>query len=456
MSQLSDKKYIETRARSLPIYKCLVTKTWKESKMVGVIVMRKHSNGNITAGFYSMDLLCLGVKRTSYFFNITEEEFLEKQGDVAHRYEEVPYDLAHNIIYAGHDFAMEYDIHPHKDFQVSRFILEEDSEDIPLIDIPVGDKGKPHLLVMSAKDRPDALAKLQKNAGEGNYYYSIGEEQNFDEYFLDNIPPGQLDCEKVLNIELKDLQDEEKVSRRNAIERVLIGAELCTRLLPEELLYVDPKEEKAWKKKWTVEFSDLPARMSEAQFIDYNKAMDELTAEHDEELDVDMYNQSRENKMIELANKYAANPVVIAAFYEKGVAMQMEKLQAITKALGEKLYADYPLLQLSLALGALVQEETDSRFDPIYKAGTIREVIPGQSTFHTAEFVSFGLIKMWQCLDEGDIAFAVKYYHMLANSGGNGSTLLPYVWGRYLSGLIRLAGNEEESEDEEDGDDKES
>ena len=69
VKQLSPKKYIETKVRNLPIYKCLVNKDWDEARIAEIIVMRKHANGNVTAGVYLVDLLCLGIKDTFFFFN---------------------------------------------------------------------------------------------------------------------------------------------------------------------------------------------------------------------------------------------------------------------------------------------------------------------------------------------------------------------------------------------------
>ncbi|WP_153800722.1 hypothetical protein [Foetidibacter luteolus] len=65
--KLSPKKYIETKARSLPIYRCYATQDWEATKMASVVVMRRHVNGNVTVGFYLVDLMCLGIKDTFFF-----------------------------------------------------------------------------------------------------------------------------------------------------------------------------------------------------------------------------------------------------------------------------------------------------------------------------------------------------------------------------------------------------
>src|SRR5207248_2257023 len=122
---LSPKKYIQTRARTLPIYKCFVNKNWKTGGIADVFVLRRHVNGHVTAGVYLVDLSCLGVKDTFFFFNEEESEVMGKVP--MSMFMEIDYALAHNIIYAAHDFALEYDIHPHKEFSITKQILEEDT-----------------------------------------------------------------------------------------------------------------------------------------------------------------------------------------------------------------------------------------------------------------------------------------------------------------------------------------
>lgn len=141
--QLSPEKYILTRARTLPIYKCLITKDWETSGMASIIVMRKHVNNHVTAGFYLVDLLALGVKDTHFQFNVTEEyinDILDKSIDIR---DEADYVLVHNIIYGAVSFAEDFNKEPHKDFDITQFILEEDTDDIALMDIPFGIDGKP-------------------------------------------------------------------------------------------------------------------------------------------------------------------------------------------------------------------------------------------------------------------------------------------------------------------------
>lgn len=112
--------------------------------MGSIAVMRKHNNGHITAGYYLVDLMARGVKDTHFVFNTSEPRLLEQTPE--NIFTEIPYALAHNIIYGAVAFAEDYDIKPHPNFNLTQFILEEDTEDIEFIDIEFGISGKPVLI----------------------------------------------------------------------------------------------------------------------------------------------------------------------------------------------------------------------------------------------------------------------------------------------------------------------
>lgn len=184
IQMLSPENYIRKKVRTLPIYECLVRSDWEETKLTTVTVARNHTNGNITVCSYLVDLLCLGVKDSMYLFNVPVhkyEEFKEKvNGEM--EMTEVDYALAHNIVYAGVEFAEEFGFKPHKDFEsVTKYMLEEDTEDIELIEIECGNEGRPVYMQGPFDDDAKArriIAQLEKNAGPGNYEYIEG----FDEF----------------------------------------------------------------------------------------------------------------------------------------------------------------------------------------------------------------------------------------------------------------------------------
>lgn len=186
IQMLSPENYIRKKARALPIYECVINENWDESKLARLSIARKHTNGNITACFYLVDLMCLGVKDTDYMFNEPLSVYSEHMQMTSEKMAtvEVEYALAHNIIFSGLEFAEDYGFKPHKDFtSVTQFMLEEDTDDIELIEIDCGIGGKPTYSRGPFDD--DALVKriiaqLEKSAGEGNY--SIVDEFEVDDY----------------------------------------------------------------------------------------------------------------------------------------------------------------------------------------------------------------------------------------------------------------------------------
>lgn len=148
MKQPTAEQYIRTRARKLPIDACYINESWKESGLASVIIVRKHSNNNYTFGVYLVDIFALGTKDTFYNFNVPESklsEMLDRMQD--DKFIKVEYALVHNIIYGGNEFAEDNGYKISKDFKLTQFILEEDSEDIEFIDIEFGKEGEPFLII---------------------------------------------------------------------------------------------------------------------------------------------------------------------------------------------------------------------------------------------------------------------------------------------------------------------
>ena len=169
IQQLSPENYILQKARNLPVFECMVNEDWEFGKMASVSVARKHTNGNITLGLYLVDLNCLGVKDAHYLFNVSEPEYrrtITSNGNLD--LISISYELAHNIVYAGLEFAKELGFNPHKDFSVARYILEEDTDEVELIEIECGKNGKP-LYVKSELESNRIIAQLEREVGKGNY-----------------------------------------------------------------------------------------------------------------------------------------------------------------------------------------------------------------------------------------------------------------------------------------------
>jgi len=418
-SQLSPKKYIETRVRTLPIYKCLVTKGWKEAGEADVIVMRRHVNGNVTAGFYLVDLMCLGIKDTFYLFNEPESEIYDRfPTDINVMFDEVDYNLAHNIIYAGHDFALDYGIEPDKEFAVSKFILEEDNDDIPLIDIPVGDKdGLPHLIVHQPGEYSSALAKLMKNAGEGNYRYTITgitkdnfEDKDFEEednliedYDLGRITPGV-----AMFLSDGEVNDFDKGLERTGIEKTTLVTEQALRRLSK----VHPEYSE------DIEDAEDYLLLEESQFSAFGVSGEEEEFFF-EQIEPGLIGDENEAEKMrasfsELLDKYADKLLIVAAIFEYEFD-QNGDLTEQAKSRLEDLQA-YPLAKLDLALANLLEPSPSKDLEAFYEERDIRKLFPEVEHFGEKDLAAFWLIQTLLNLRKGDLQQAVLYYYLFAET----------------------------------------
>lgn len=197
--QASPEKYIKTQARSLPVAECLITKDWEGAGICNVFVARAHKTGNITVGIYLVDMYCLGLKDTTYEFNISPDDYENLKSSTA-ELEECEYTLAHNIIYGAIAFAEDYGFKPHKDFSISQFILEEDDEQVELMELDFGFDGQPCYMLGPYDDAAKikhVMATLERTAGPGNFTVvdPLDEEWDDDDEEYDEDDPEYDDGE---------------------------------------------------------------------------------------------------------------------------------------------------------------------------------------------------------------------------------------------------------------------
>jgi hypothetical protein len=436
MKMLSPKKYVETKVRNLPVYKCFVNKDWQESKMGDVIVMRKHANGNITAGMFLVDLLCLGVKDTTFLFNENEEEITRKLEPALKLAEQVDYNTAHNIVYAGHDFAMDFDIKPHKDFAITKYILEDDDDSIPLVEIPTGaDDGKPYLLTGKPGQYADALLKLKKNAGEGNYYYTtdqhegdtedVSEDEADDEFseLLDDYKEEELTPLAAQYIKNEDFEDDAKVNNRSAFEQITIRTEMLYRIyksLQPEYFYSEDVTDRADVNYLTEAFKtpDIDSEENHA-FITATREVADYFQPGNSPANPKEFFES-------LLLKYEESASVIANFYEYFIYQKEVELIPIAASYLEKLGRTKLLAKLSLALGALIMNVDEPRFEFIYNEADISTAFPGKKTWNPLELGTFWLIQVRVHTKKDDLKNAFHYYELFAETRMQ-SWLTPFV-----------------------------
>jgi hypothetical protein len=429
MENISPKKYIQTRARTLPIYKCYVSEGWEGAGMADVIVLRQHVTKTVTGAVFLVDLKCLGIKDVFWMFNVPEEDLSEKLPGFEERFVEIDYTLAHNIIYAGHDFAMDFDIAPHKDFAVAKFILEEDDDEIPLVDIAVGENGVPHLITHHPGEYQQALAKLRKNAGEGNYHYTIGiggfgkeDEEEFDEDEYDeedeyislaDIELGFLDPDIAQDIAMEELVNTELTDLRDPKEQVIIMAEVNIRIL-EPVHTLTEEEDNLIDKEWDYRNEN---------YFDYNQrevdrvtdAIDlimenQLEGSYEQGIEIEASELERMKKCVETGND---NVFLLALLNVIELSINVKEVAPLLVTALEN-QRDHDVAKLSLALREWATDS--SGFYKSYAEQPGYENIfsgKGEGTFHEDCLHLYYLMQVIRYCKSESVGLAIAYYRLL-------------------------------------------
>ena len=174
-SDLERKRILE--ARSYPVHECLIEPGWQEHGLTHILLSRTQPDGNLVVGVYLVDVLCLGLKNTFARANISTSAYNTGFRDafcVDSEPEICPVDLAHTIIFGGIDYARQFGFQPHKDFKLSRHILQDRSLVVPRADVEFGRDGKPLYVSGPHDDAMKIMRQLQAAAGEGNYHFMVG------------------------------------------------------------------------------------------------------------------------------------------------------------------------------------------------------------------------------------------------------------------------------------------
>ncbi|TCD22074.1 hypothetical protein EZ456_18200 [Pedobacter psychrodurus] len=350
--------FIKSRARALPLGKCYITEQWDETGIANILVSRKHTNGNFTLGIYLIDLKCLGIKDTTYKFNVSDDEldyFADYVGG-----NEIAYDEVHNIIYGAETFADSCGFKAHKDWAITQFILEEDNDHIPLIDIEFGEGGVPAYYV-GPNDNPakikQILATLDKNVGQGNYLF-YNDEDEFDD---DEITEGG------------DKQNFKQIyyTFTSAYRDKFEGSSTVT-LDKDHIAEI-------WNQKVDLGLYSL------------NDELDDRIIECAEE-----YESIFEDKSLKSISQIHAllikNPDMPLFYAELFLQYKVIGLHAKADAIAKKgmqLFPDFLYLRLYVAHAAMVDGELETGLKLLNKKHNLDEAFPQRTVFSEGEFMLF-------------------------------------------------------------------
>ena len=217
---LSPKKYIMQKGRSLPIDSCWILEDWQDVGETTVLIARRHASGKYTIGLYLVDTFCLGLKDTFYKFNVSSQEYddLLDQISIGGNYIQVSYNEAHNLIFGAIAFAEEAGIKPSPEFALTQYLLEEDTEDVPLIEYEFGKNGKHFLVAKNNLELNTYLPLLEKNLPEEEYDFIFPDELEEDEDEEEDDEDGPIfSKEHLRNIEkaLKKMKESQKLPQES-------------------------------------------------------------------------------------------------------------------------------------------------------------------------------------------------------------------------------------------------
>lgn len=350
--------FIKTRARELQLGNCYINFDWEESGIASALVSRKHTNGNVTLGFYLIDLKCLGIKDAFFKFNVAVDEMFDLVDQMNGI--EIEYEKIHNIIYGAEAFANDCGFKPHKDWAIGQFILAEDDDSIPLIEIEFGEGGVPAFFV-GPYDNPakvnQILATLDKNVGAGNYLFYNDEDEFEDDEIIED--DNEQSFKQIYH------------TITNAYRYKFEGSSTVT-LDKDHIAEI-------WDQKVDLGLYSLGN--------DLDEAIIDCAEEHESIFDVKSVESL--NQIHSLLIKNPDMPLFYAElFLQYKVFGLHAKADAIAKK-GMQLFPDFLYLRLYVAHAAMVDGELEKGLKLLNKKHNLDEAFPQRTAFAEGEFMLF-------------------------------------------------------------------
>lgn len=173
-------------AREFPIMDCYINGDWQQGDgLVRIAISRELPEERLAFGSFLVDMLCLGVKDAMYFWDISRAEYESSflpQLYMSDEAEECPVDLAHQIVYQAVDYAGQFGFKPHKDFLKAQYLLDPRGTHPEEHKLEFGKDGKPFFVAGPYDNVPVILKKLEKHAGEGNYFFNAPFDELLEDY----------------------------------------------------------------------------------------------------------------------------------------------------------------------------------------------------------------------------------------------------------------------------------
>ncbi len=179
-------KQIELASKS-PIHECLAPETIFETGIGHVIVSRELPNGDIAAGFFLVDVYCLGIK-SAFFQVMPESEFRRKVGGVSSvdKLGEVDPSFARKLLEGAEAYAAQIGLEPHPDYRLAEKIFGDIDAAACPAEFTFGYNDKP-LFMQGPHDTPAKCRKimdtLSGRLGPDGFDYILSWKERFPDEF---------------------------------------------------------------------------------------------------------------------------------------------------------------------------------------------------------------------------------------------------------------------------------
>lgn len=179
---LTPEQYIRQKARTLPLGQCYMNKNWFISGIATAVVCRCHKMGTYTFGVFQFDTFCTGLIDCKVEFSRDQESYNNIMSYLkdSFKIEPVTYQEVHNLIYGAVAYGEDAGFTPAPMYNLAKCLLEEDTEDIPLINYQFGRFGKHFLLADSEQELDEFMPHLIAHLGKENILFGI---EGSDRYF---------------------------------------------------------------------------------------------------------------------------------------------------------------------------------------------------------------------------------------------------------------------------------
>ncbi|MFQ6037019.1 MAG: hypothetical protein ACE5L7_12015 [Candidatus Aminicenantales bacterium] len=162
-------------AKHYPLHECLIDKEWQDRGLAQILLSRRQPNNKLIFGVYLVDTYCLGLRNTFCNADISPEEYQRMKLTTFREAVLVPCspEKVCKIIFGAVEYARGLGFTPHRDFALSRLVLEGLAEKECDFELEFGREGKPLYIAGLHDDFNTIIETLKKNVGEGNFDFIV-------------------------------------------------------------------------------------------------------------------------------------------------------------------------------------------------------------------------------------------------------------------------------------------